>query len=115
MSKSTDRLLELVLEGGFYLVGEYRASYVGTRDFVDKTDGKAKGKVVCNHLIEIANPSGVESVKLFQGVPLTTTDPSQVHVTWEKGKRYAFPLLSLSREKGRLSGLFDSGKEVIPL
>jgi len=115
MNKSTDHLLELVLEGGLYLVAEYRASYVGRRDFVDKTDGKAKGKVVCNHLIEISNPSGVESIKLFQGVPLTTTDPSQVQITWEKGKRYAFPLLNLSREKGRLSGLLDTGKEVIPL
>lgn len=111
----SEQLLEAVLDGQLWIVAEYRASYVGRRDFVDKTDGKAKGKVTVRHLIEVAGSAGVDSVTLFQSVPLTVTDPADVKIPWEKGKRYAFPLLSLQREKGKASGLLDLGREVIPL
>lgn len=113
MSAASEKLLQLILKGEVYLVGEYRGSHVGRRDFVDKTDGKSKGKVVCHHLIEIAGRNGIHPVKLYQGVPLSVSNPEEVKISWEKGKRYAFPILSLEREKGRLSALLDGALETI--
>jgi hypothetical protein len=52
---------------------------------------------------------------LFQGVPESVTDPASIKIEWVKGKRYAFPLVNLSREKGKTSGLLDTGRAVIPL
>lgn len=116
MSAATEKqLLDRLLDGELYIVAEYRASHVGKREFVDKDDGKAKGKVTARHLIEISGANGLDSITLFQSVPLTVTDPSSVKIPWEKGKRYAFPLVTLAREKGKTSGLLDTNREVISL
>lgn len=108
-------LLEAVLDGQLFLVAEYRASHVGRRDFVDKDTGKAKGKVTVRHLIEVSGSAGIDSVTLFQSVPDDVTDPASVKIGFEKGKRYAFPLVNLAREKGKASGLLDTSREAIPL
>lgn len=116
MSASGEKqLLEAVLDGQFYLVAEYRAGIATKRDFVDKVTGKAKEKVSVRHLIEVSGSSGIDSVTLFQGVPETVTDPAAVKMEWQKGKRYAFPLVSIGREKGKTSGLLDTNRGVIPL
>lgn len=116
MSAATEKqLLERVLDGELYVVAEYRASHVGKREFVDKVDGKAKGKVTVRHLIEISGAAGVDSVTVFQSVPEAISDPAAVKIPWEKGKRYAFPMVTLGREKGKTSGLLDTSREVIPL
>lgn len=109
------QLIDAVLDGQFYLVGEYRGGYVGKREFVDKNTGKAVGKVSVRHLIEICGSAGVDSVTVFESVPLTVIDPATVKIPWVKGKRYAFPLVSLAREKGKTSALLDTSREVIPL
>ena len=116
MSAATEKqLLERILDGELYLVAEYRASHVVKREFVYKVDGKAKGKVTVRHLIEVSGSAGLDSVTVFQSVPETITDPAAVKIPWEKGKRYGFPLVTMGREKGKTSGLLDTGREVIPL
>lgn len=109
------QLLEAVLDGQLYLVAEYRAGHVGKRDFVDKDTGKAKGKVTVRHLIEVSGSAGIDSVTLFQSAPETVTDPASVKIEWAKGKRYAFPLVSIGRKEGKTTGLLDTSREVIPL
>lgn len=109
------QLLEAVLDGQLYLVAEYRASHVGKREFVDKEDGKSKGKVTCRHLIEVSGCFGIDSVTVFQSIPENITDPAAVKIDLVKGKRYAFPFVSIGREKGKTSGLMDTNREVIPL
>lgn len=109
------QLLEAVLDGQLYLVAEYRASHVGKREFVDKVDGKAKGKVTVRHLIEVSGSAGIDSVTVFQSVHESVTDPALVKIDWVKGKRYAFPLVNISREKGKTTALLDTNREVIPL
>ena len=113
MSAQTEKLLNEILKGELYIVGEYRGSHVGRREFVDKRDGRSKGKVTCQHLIEVTGRNGIHPVKLFQPIPLTINNPDEVKILFQKGKRYAFPLLSLDRDKGRLSGLLDSNLETI--
>ncbi len=115
MNSNQSELLGAILDGQLYLVGEYRASHVGRREFVDKVDGKAKGKVSVRHLIEITGSAGIDSVTLFQGVPEAVTDPASITIVWIKGKRYGFPLVTLGREKGKTSGLLDTGRKVIEL
>jgi hypothetical protein len=114
-SNAEKQLLDAVLEGQLYLVAEYRAGLATKREFVDTVTGKAKGKVSVRHLIEVAGSSGIDSVTLFQGVPESVTDPAAVVLEWVKGKRYAFPLVTLGREKGKASGLLDGNRGVIPL
>jgi hypothetical protein len=109
------QLLDRILDGELYVVAEYRASHVGKREFVDKVDGKAKGKVTARHLVEISGARGLDAVTLFQSITETITDPSTVKIPWEKGKRYAFPLVTLGREKGKTSGLLDTSRDVISL
>lgn len=115
MNPNEKKLLEAILDGQLYLVGEYRAGIATKREFVDKVDGKSKGKVSVRHLIELAGTTGIDSVMLFQGVPETVTDPASIKLEWVKGKRYAFPIVTLGREKGKVSGLLDTNREVIPL
>lgn len=115
MSPNEKQLLDAILDGQLYVVGEYRASIVSKRDFVDSVDGKSKGKVMVRHLIEMAGSMGLDAVMLFQGVPATVTDPASIKIDWVKGNRYAFPLVNLSKEKGKTSGLLDTGRMVIPL
>ena len=79
------------------------------------TDGKAKGKVTVRHLIEISGSAGLDSITVFQGVPESVIDPATVKISWEKGKLYGFPMVSLGREKGKTSCLLDNNREVIPL
>ena len=116
MSASGEKqLLDAILDGQLYLVAEFRAGLASKREFVDKVTGKAKEKVSVRHLIEVSGSSGIDSVTLFQGVPETVTDPASVKMEWQKGKRYAFPLVTLGREKGKTSGLLDTNRGVIPL
>ncbi len=115
MSPNEKQLLDAILDGQLYLVGEYRAGIATKREFVDKVDGKAKGKVSVRHLIEMTGAAGIDSVMLFQGVPESVTDPASIKLEWVKGKRYAFPLVSIGREKGKTSGLLDTNRGVIPL
>ena len=115
MNPNEKQLLEAILDGELYLVGEYRAGIATKRELVDKVTGLAKAKVSVRHLIELAGATGIDSVVLFQGVPETVTDPASIKLEWVKGKRYAFPLVTLGREKGKTSGLLDTGRGVIPL
>jgi hypothetical protein len=110
------QLLEAIMEGQLFIVAEYRASNVSKREFVDKEDGKAKGKVSVRHLIEMSGSRGIDSVTLFQSVPESVTDPATIKIEWVKGQRYAFPLVSIGREKGKnTSGLLDTSRGVIAL
>lgn len=116
MSTSGELQLQAaILDGQLYLVAEYRGGLASKREFVDKETGKAKGKVSVRHIIEVAGSLAIESVTLFQGVPESVTDPAAIKMEWEKGKRYAFPLVTLGREKGKASGLLDSNRGVIAL
>jgi hypothetical protein len=120
-SSGEKQLLDAILDGQLYLVAEYRAGLATKREFVDKVTGKAKEKVSARHMIEVTGSAGIDSVTLFQGVPETETDPANVKMEWQKGmpwqkgKRYAFPLVTLGREKGKTSGLLDTNRGVIPL
>ena len=102
------KLLEAVLAGEVYLVGEYRGSHIGERSFVDKNDGKKKSFIGATHLVEISGKGKVEAVKMTQRIPDGITDPKMVPVPWEKGKRYAFPITRMGFKNGTIEvGLAD--------
>jgi len=107
-------LVEGIMKGTVYFVGEYRGSHIGERSFVDKADGKKRSFIGATHLLEVNRDGKVEAIKLVQRVPDTVTDPKDVLVNWKRGETYAFPISRMNWKNGTIEiGLADG--EVIPL
>jgi len=111
---SGDKVNPQALADGCYLIGEFRAGYAGTRAFVDKEDGKCKSRIDAHILVEMISEKGAQSAKLYLNPPAHVTDPKDVQIPWQKGKRYVFPIRGLKSEKGAISGGLDDRREVIP-
>jgi hypothetical protein len=113
-AENQKKLVEGILGGTVYVVGEYRGSHIGERAYVDKTDGKKKSFMGATHLLEVSGNGRTEAYKLSQRVPDGVTDPKLVPVPWEKGKRYAFPINRMGFKTGTIEvGLADG--ESIPV
>jgi hypothetical protein len=93
-------LLEKVLSGWFAIVGEFRGWNASSMGHLDRKTGLASKRVVLTFVVECMIGGGFGIVKIMQRLPEAVTDPSQVKVELERGKRYAFEVDSLAKENG---------------
>ncbi|MBA3833593.1 MAG: hypothetical protein H0X34_17210 [Chthoniobacterales bacterium] len=107
-------LLKLVLAGRFVLVGEYRGGRAELRGFVDRKTGLAASSVIVSYVVECAISGDFDMVKVSRKAPEAVTLPEQVEITLTKGKRYAFEIESLSKERGLIAAWLGS-REPQPL
>ena len=94
------QLLDKVLVGWFAIVGEFRGSRADIMGHVSRKTGMANKRVVVTYMVEAVVGGAFGVVKIMQRLPEAVTDPSQVKVELERGKRYAFEVDSLSKENG---------------
>lgn len=104
-----------ILSAGPCLIGEYRGSKVERVEWVDKTDGKAKGFVKAVHLFEYGAGASLQAIRIEQRVPATITDPKEVKVTFKRGAVYLLKLQQLKNDKGNLDGSLVMGSVPVEL
>jgi len=97
-----EELLRRMLLGHFILVGEVRAADVGETGFVDTKTGLSAKILRITYFVELPHNGAYEIAKIIRFAPRGVTDPAQVPVGVEKGRRYAFDLDSIERKHGFL-------------
>ena len=93
-------LLERVLSGWFAIVGEFRGWNASSMGHLDRKAGLASKRVVLTYVVECVVGGGFGIVKIMQRLPEAVTEPGQVKVELELGKRYAFEVDALKKENG---------------
>lgn len=91
-------LFRRIMAGELLVVGEYRGGKALASSFVDRKTGAAITRVFLHYVVECNIAGCMPVMKVIAPVPADVTDPEAVTITLQKGKRYAFPIVSLSRE-----------------
>ena len=107
-------LLEKVLSGWFAIVGEFRGWNASSMGHLDRKTGLASRRVVLTFIVECVVGGGFGIVKIMQRLPEAATDPTQVKVELERGKRYAFEVDTLKKENG-FATAWMSLREPVPI
>ena len=106
-------LLERVLGGRFVLVGEFRGGRADVRGYVDRKSGLASSQVIITYVVESALAGAFSVIKVFRKAPAGVSAPEQVTMALEKGRRYAFEIESLNKERGLVSAWLATEPELI--
>ena len=98
-----DELLREVLEGVLLIVGEYRGSHAEEAGYVDKKFGNAIKYIRATHLAECIWHGHIDRVIITERFPepITTVEQAQATFTYCRGRRYAFYIDWLKRERGQ--------------
>jgi len=88
-----------IMAGELFLVGEYRGGRAIRSDFVDKKSGLKIPRLIVVYTVECALGGILGIVKISGNAPDGATEPEQVTISMEKGKRYLFSIQSLSKER----------------
>ena len=107
-------LLDKVLSGWFAIVGEFRGWNASSMGHLDRKTGLASKRVVLTYVVECVVGGGFGIVKIMQRLPEAVTDPTQVKVELERGKRYAFEVDALKKENG-FATAWMSLREPVPI
>jgi hypothetical protein len=107
-------LLEKVLSGWFAIVGEFRGWNASSMGHLDRKTGLASKRVVLTFVVECVIRGRFGIVKIMQRLPEAVTDPSQVKVELERGKRHAFEVDALKKENG-FATAWMSLREPVPI
>jgi hypothetical protein len=108
------KLLDKVLSGWFAIVGEFRGWNASSMGHLDRKTGLASKRVVLTFVVECMVGGGFGIVKNMQRLPEAVTDPAQIKVALEKGKRYAFEVDALKKENG-FTTAWMSLREPVPI
>jgi hypothetical protein len=92
--------IERWLSGWFVIVGEFRGWATQSQGYLDRKTGLASKRMVMTYIVECTVAGAFGAVKIIQRLPEAVSDPSQVTVTLERGKRYAFEVDGLKKENG---------------
>src|SRR6266480_7808051 len=101
-----EELLKQVLQGFLVLVGDYRGSHAEMAGYVDKKTGQAIHYIRGIHLVECFFYDRVDRVLLYEYFPETvgSVEEAEATFTYERGRKYAFYLEWIKRERGQLIG-----------
>jgi hypothetical protein len=99
-----EEIIGRFLGGHLLLVGEFRGGRADKITVVDKRSGLKQVRVLLTYIVEVAMDRAMGVVKLTWRAPEAVTDPAQVIIGLEKGRRYAFELDGYKREHGIASG-----------
>jgi hypothetical protein len=98
-----EEVLAKIESGRFLLVGEFRGGRADARGFVDTKSGKACQNVVISYAVECAITNGFDQILVRQRAPSSVTDPGNVAISLEKGRRYVFEIESMNKERGMIT------------
>ncbi len=70
-------LKRIGIDGGHFLVGEYRGSAVSVVEYLDKESGKKESYVKVTHSVEVRGATGLETVHLQEMIDRAITTPDQ--------------------------------------
>jgi hypothetical protein len=101
---TTKELLKEVLLGRLLIVGEYRGSRAEEAGYVDKKTGEAISYVRAIHLVECACRGNLDRAMIYERLPEVIEKPEEAVFHYQKGRRYAFFLVSLKWDKGQVIG-----------
>ena len=76
--------------------------------------GSPSKRVVVTYIVECLVGGGIGIVKIMQRLPEAVTDPAQVKIELERGKRYAFEVDAFSKENG-FATAWMSLREPVPI
>ena len=93
-------LVERILGGEFWIVGECRGVRIDGRKYCDKKTGKAMPYVAILYIVERSRT--FEHLLVQQRMPSNIIDPSQVVAPIGKGDVCAFPIESMEKKDGIL-------------
>ena len=98
-----DELLKEVLQGVLLIVGEYRGSHAEMAGYVDKKFGNKIEYVRATHLAECSWHGHIDRVIITErfSEQITTIEQAQATFAYTRGKRYAFYIEWLKRERGQ--------------
>jgi len=89
-----------VLAGQLLISGEVRAADVREAGYVDKKTGLAASTLLITYFLERFSSWGYEIVKVTRRAPDGVADPASVPLLAQKGRTYAFEILSFERKPG---------------
>ena len=95
-----EEMLARMLCGWAGVTGEFRGGRADLVGHVDRKTGLASQRVVVSYIVECWVSGGTGVVKIMQRLPESVTDPAQVKIELEKGRRYAFEVDAFSKESG---------------
>ncbi|MCX6968079.1 MAG: hypothetical protein NTZ46_09960 [Verrucomicrobia bacterium] len=102
-----------IMAGELLLVGEYRGGRAIRSDYVDKKKGLKIPRVIVVYTVECALGGSLGVAKISGNAPEGTTEPEQVTVSLEKGRRYAFSILAMSKERDLATGWIGKREPVL--
>jgi hypothetical protein len=100
---TTAELLKEVLQGIPILVGEYRGSAAEMAGYVDKKYGAKIEYVRATHIVECSWHGHIDRVVITERFPahITTVEQAAKTFTYQRGRKYAFYIETLKRERGQ--------------
>ena len=109
-----EEMLARMLCGWAGITGEFRGGRADIVGHVDRKTGLAMKRIVVTYIVECWVGGGIGVVKIMQRLPEAVTDPSQVKIELERGKRYAFEVDALKKENG-FATAWMSLREPVPI
>ena len=95
----TSEIFMRVMGGELLMVGEYRGGQAVRSDYSDKKTGLKVSRLIIVYAVECSLGGVWGIIKISGNVPEGATEPEQVTISLEKGKRYAFSIQSVSKDR----------------
>ncbi|XHR28911.1 MAG: hypothetical protein ACFUZC_23730 [Chthoniobacteraceae bacterium] len=102
------------LAGELLVVGEFRGGRAIRSDYVDKKSGLKIPRLLVVYVVECSMGGAFGVAKITALAPDGATEPEQVTIPLEKGKRYVFPIQTVD-PKNDLVTAWIGKKEPLPL
>lgn len=107
-------LTQRIMAGELLLVGECRGGKAVKSDYVDKKNGLKVPRLLVVYVVECALNGCFPAIKISGNAPDGAIEPEQVTIPLQKGKRYAFPIQSVSKDRDLVTAWIGKG-EPLPI
>lgn len=102
------------MAGEFLIVGEFRGGCAVRSDYADKKSGLKIPRILVVYAVECAMGGAFGVIKITGNAPDGVTEPEQVRILPEKGKRYAFPVQIVDKKNDLVTAWIGKG-EPLPI
>ena len=110
---NSSEVFKRVMAGELLLVGEYRGGQAVRSDYVDKKSGLRNSRLLVVYAVQCSLGGCFPVVKVSGNAPEGATQPEQVTIPLQKGKRYAFSIQSVSKDRDLLTAWIGKCEPVL--
>ena len=96
---TASELTRRIMNGELLLIGEFRGGQAVRSDCCDKKSGLKIPRLHLVYAVECALGGALGVVKISGAGPDGVTEPEQITIPLKKGKRYAFPVQTVSKDR----------------